>query len=374
VIWGSAVSAAGRFLGEVLSALGQELAELDRPGKRARLCLMASLSVAISVAAALALHLDNPWWAAISGFISVQASRPGSIKRGILRITGTAAGAAVGFVMTPWLAYDHVACSIFLLVVVAVGVLGNMFSPHGYAWLFASITSVMVLLMSLDDPKAALSVAYYRTAEVTLGTMAALLVASLLGSDEAAGGAAKEPPGWTDLLGANWPAVQHALRSGFAVALLPFIWNWLQLPSLSQMAITVTAVVAIPSLSDDPLSQGSKITAHGLQRLLGCLFGGLAGLAVLALSITEFLPWLAALTAGIWIGTHVQASERGVGYAGIQGTVAFIITLVQGGGPPTSIMPGINRFAGIMCGIVVLLVITQVLAAIGRQPQSAASA
>jgi uncharacterized membrane protein YccC len=330
---------------------------------------MASLAVALSVTAALAMRLYDPWWTAISGFISVQASRPGSIKRGILRITGTVAGAAVGFFITPWIAYDHAACSIFLVVVVALAVLGIMLSPHGYAWLFTGITAVMVVLMSLDDPTAALSVAFYRIAEVSLGTMAALLVAWLLGSDEA-GAAERVPPGWTDLLGANWPAVQHALRSGIAVALLPFFWNWLQLPNLSQMAVTVTAVVAIPSLSDDPVNPGAEIARRGLQRLLGCLFGGLAGLAVLALSITEFLPWLTILTAGVWVGTHVQASKRGVGYAGIQGTAVFIVTLVQGDGPPTSILPGIDRFAGIMCGLVVLLAISLLLAPIGHRPNS----
>jgi hypothetical protein len=36
--------------------------------------------------------------------------------------------------------------------------------------------------------------------------------------------------------------------------------------------------------------------------------------------------------------------------AGIPGTVVFIVTLVQGPGPPSSIMPGIDRFAGIVCG------------------------
>jgi hypothetical protein len=52
------------------------------------------------------------------------------------------------------------------------------------------------------------------------------------------------------------------------------------------------------------------------------------------------------LSAGIWITAHVQASERGVGYVGTQGAVVFISTLVQGAGPPTSIPPGIERFAG----------------------------
>jgi hypothetical protein len=83
---------------------------------------------------------------------------------------------------------------------------------------------------------------------------------------------------------------------------------------------------------------------------------------VLALSLTQFLPWLVLLMAGVWIGTHIQASQRGVGYAGIQGTVVFIMTLVQGSAPPDSILPGLERFAGITCGLVLLLFIWLVLA------------
>jgi uncharacterized membrane protein YccC len=228
----AALSDVGTLIGDTLVALGHEIAELHRPGPRARLCVMAALSVALSITAALALHLDSLWWAAISGFISVQATRPGSIRRGAMRIVGTAAGALVGFCCASWLAYDHVACALFLLACTTLGVLGTMVSPHGYAWLLAGITAVMVVVMSLDDPTVALNVAVYRTMEITLGTAAALCVAFVLGSDDLP--QAPTPPGWRDLLGANWPAVQHALRSGVAVALLPFLWNWLEVPSLSK--------------------------------------------------------------------------------------------------------------------------------------------
>ena len=355
--------AQGRILlGETLSALGKEIGELDRPGPRARLCVMAALSVALSVLAALALRLDNPWWAGISGYVSIQASGAGSIKRGAMRILGTAAGAAVGVVLAPSLVYDHAACCAFVFLATAVGVLGMSVSSHGVAWLFAGITSVLVVFMSLDTPAISLTIGVYRFAEVTVGTTSALLIASLLGSDEPTAAPAAAPPGWTDLIGARWPAVMHATRSGIAVALLPFLWNWLQLPSLSQIAITVTAVMAVPILSDDAQGNARKLVERGLHRMLGCLFGGFAGLGALALSTDALLPWLVVLTAGVWVGMHVQASVRGVGYAGTQGAVVFIMTLVQGYGPPASIMPGIDRFAGIFCGLGVLLLISILLA------------
>jgi hypothetical protein len=88
---------------------------------------------------------------------------------------------------------------------------------------------------------------------------------------------------------------------------------------------------------------------------MGCLLGGLLGLVCLALSVESFLPWMLMLSAGIWVGAHIQASERGISYVGMQGAVVFILTLVQGPGSPNSILPGIERFAGITGGLLILL-------------------
>jgi uncharacterized membrane protein YccC len=140
--------------------------------------------------------------------------------------------------------------------------------------------------------------------------------------------------------------------------MVPLVWRWLELPSLSQTAITVAAVMALPALSNDAMADQQKIAERAVHRILGCLFGGVVGLSCLALSVESFLPWLLLLTAGIWIAAHVQASRLGVGYIGSQAAVVFILTLVQGRGPPLSILPGIERFAGITGGLLILLAIS----------------
>jgi uncharacterized membrane protein YccC len=95
-----------------------------------------------------------------------------------------------------------------------------------------------------------------------------------------------------------------------------------------------------------------------MHRILGCLLGGVAGLGFLALSVETFMPWLLMLTAGIWVSAHVQGSQRGIGYVGTQGAVVLISTLVQGSGPPLAISQGIDRFAGITGGLVILLIVS----------------
>jgi len=39
----------------------------------------------------------------------------------------------------------------------------------------------------------------------------------------------------------------------------------------------------------------------------------------------------------------------------------FVITMIQGAAPPTSIMPGIDRFAGITGGLGILLIVSLLL-------------
>ena len=91
---------------------------------------------------------------------------------------------------------------------------------------------------------------------------------------------------------------------------------------------------------------------------IGCLLGGVLALGCLALDVTSFPWWLAMLGAGVWICMHVQVGRHGVGYVGTQAGMVYIITLVQGASPPESIMPGIERFVGIVGGLAILLIVS----------------
>jgi uncharacterized membrane protein YccC len=345
----------------LVASLIAELRELTVTGPKAKTCLIATLSVVLSVLAALYLHLDNAWWAGISGFIVSQATSAASFKKGLQRIGGTAAGAAVAFVAMRWIAYDHVACYLFLLICTFVGVLGFEVSRNGYAWLLSAVTADMIVLMSLLQPTQTLHAAVYRTAEVAIGTVVAMLLTFMLADDapDARLDPAPEPPGFA---GADAPALLHAARSGVSVMLIPLVWSWLNLPAFgAQMGVTAIVVSAVPALGTPPSILLSTVVTRALHRIVGCLIGGVAALLCLVAPLTTFLPWLLALAGGVYVATHIQSSARGISYVGTQISIVFIMTLVQGFGPPSSIWPGVDRFAGIMIGLMVLLVVSLVL-------------
>jgi uncharacterized membrane protein YccC len=274
-------------------------------------------------------------------------------------MTGTIAGALLGFVMARWLPYDHFALYLFLAATTMLGVIAMQVSPHGLAWLFLTITSSMVLLNSLNDPLQALDTAFYRTFEVAIGVTSAIIVANVLQDWHA--DPPPTAPGWRHLLGAQWPAVLHGARSAIAVVVVLLVWILIDLPQVTEMAITIAVVMSAPVVPADGLSTRQAVAQRSLHRVIGCLLGGIVALGCLALDVTSFPWWLAMIGAAVWVGMQVQIGKHGVGYVGTQATFVFIVTLIQGAAPPTSILPGVDRFVGITGGLAILLIVSLLL-------------
>lgn len=348
-----------RMVGETLTRFWQELIELGDDPVRNRQGVVAATSVVLSTVVALLMEMDSPWWAAISGYMSLMSTGAASVRRGLLRLAGTVIGATLGFVMARWLPYDHVALCLFLAVTTMLGVIAMQVSPHGLAWLFMSITSSMVLLMSLNDPTQALQISVDRVMDVAIGVTSAIVVANVLQDWHA--DRPPTAPGWRHLLGAQWPSVLHGLRSAISVVAVLEIWIAINLPDVSQMAVTVAVVMSAPLVGEGGLGTRHLVAERSLHRFLGCLMGGVVALACLALQVESFIWWLALIAAVVWIGMHVQMGTRGVGYVGTQFTFVFVITMIQGLAPPSSIMPGIERFAGITGGLGVLMLVSLLL-------------
>jgi len=359
---GIAADAAGgrRMVGRILQTAGLEIRELVLDTTRWRQCLMASLVVPLAITMALALQLDSVWWAGISGFMTVLATGSASLQRGLIRIGATFAGVLVGFVVARWLPYDHMALALFLALSTFLGTVGMVVSPHGTAWLLSSVTVNIVLLSSLDNPLAVPEIAFDRLTEITVGVISSALVTNLI-APKGAVPAPPAAPGWRHLFDNEWPVVLQGVRAAIAVVIMLIAWIWLELPSFQQMAITVAVVMAAPGAGGVGLDARHAVAERALHRFLGCLIGGVAALGCLALSVTDFLSWLLMIAVAMWICMHIQTSRRGIGYVGTQAAMVFIVTLSQGAGPPTSLLPGIDRFAGITGGLAILMVLSVAL-------------
>jgi uncharacterized membrane protein YccC len=362
------------MLRELIVALNTEFRSFELRGTRGIAALSSVLGVTLAVSAAFLLHSDEPWWAAISAWMVTRSSLAAALSRGAMRIIGSAVGAAIAVIAIGFLVYDPLPFCLCLFVLSCAGLIGFAISHHGYAWLIGAITGNLVMLLALEQPQTAFTIAVNRIFDVTIGTTAALLVTFLLPEATAVPGPALTPPTpppllfWTRRhaveferwLREIWPLVWHACRGGFTVMLLPLLITSLAPLGPSTMAVTSVAVMAVPTTAVvEP--DARTIIQRALYRLVGCGLGALMGLLCLYWVGSSLLVWLLLLTAGTWLCSQIQSGATGIGYVGTQAGLAFLLSMIQGQGPPLSPTPGLDRFAGIMAGLSVLLVVTMVL-------------
>jgi uncharacterized membrane protein YccC len=374
-------------LREIPGALVTELRSLDWRGSRGLEAAEAAASVTLAVLGALAVHSGEPWWAAITAFMVTRASPSLAISRGVMRIAGSIAGAVIALAVLRLFVYQSLPFCLSLFVISCIGSFGFVCSRFGYAWLVGTVTACLVMLMSLDQPQGAFTPAVNRVAEVMIGTIASLIVSGL--SPRIDGAAAPvtellEPPPlafWRRRYGAElvrWlpgkaPLLWHAFRGGLTVMLMPALADWLAPESPVTIGITVVMVMSIPTTAILE-SDSRAIIQKAAHRLIGCLVGALAGLACLAFIGSDFLLWIALIPPGIWLCSQIQTGTTGVSYIGTQAMFAYVMSMVQGQGPPDSISPGFERLIGVMGGLSVLFVVTLVLSLIPLSHPSPAAA
>jgi uncharacterized membrane protein YccC len=365
-------------LREIPGALAAESRALDWRGPRGLEAAEAAASVTLAVLGALALHSGEPWWAGISAFMVTRASPEVAVPRAIMRVAGSVAGAIAGLVVLRLFVYQSLPLCLSLFVLSCIGSFGFVSSRNGYAWVVGTVTACLVILMSLDQRQGAFNTAVNRVAEVTVGTVASLVVCGLspaLGDTGTAPatGLADPPPlaFWRRRYGAellrwlpgNQLLLLHVCRGGLTVMLMPALANWLAPMSPVTMGLTVVMVMSIPTTAilkpDSP-----AIIQRSAHRLIGCLIGALMGLACLAFVGSDFLLWVVLIPPGIWLCSQIQTGATGISYIGTQAMFAYVMSMVQGQGPPDSIAPGFERLVGVVGGLSVLFIVTLIMSLI----------
>ncbi len=376
------------MLREIPGALATELRSVEWRGRRGLEAAEAAASVTLAVLAALALHSDEPWWAAITAFMVTRAAPAEAVSRAMMRVAGSIVGALAALVVLRLFVYQSFPFLLCLFLLSCVGSFGFVTSRYGYAWLVGTVTACLVMLMSFDQPQAAFNTAVDRVIDVMIGTAASLVICGLYpapaGSAAAPATSQLDPPPlafWRRTYGAelqrwlsgNGPLLLHACRGGLTVMLMPALAEWIAPVSPVSMGVTVVMIMSIPTTAIAHSDTGA-IIQRAAHRLIGCLIGALAGLAALAFIGSDFLLWLALIPPGIWLCSQIQNGATGVSYIGTQAMFAYLMSMVQGQGPPDSIGPGLERLVGVMGGLSILFVVTLILSLIPLAPHAPAPA
>jgi uncharacterized membrane protein YccC len=143
-----------------------------------RQALLHSVQTAVAATVSLALarlvRLPEAYWAAITTLIVMQSTLGAALTVSRRRLEGTALGAVVGALVTPYLP-PH--AWVFGALVLAVGLISAGLHLDRTAYRFASITLAIVMLVVRTEP--AWVVATHRFAEVALGILVGLVLTAV---------------------------------------------------------------------------------------------------------------------------------------------------------------------------------------------------
>jgi Fusaric acid resistance protein family/Fusaric acid resistance protein-like len=251
-------------------------------------------------------------------------------------------GATIGFIGAGIISH-HLAFLFLVAGYTAFTIYAQERAEHGYAFLLSGITVVLIMFGSLETPGKALDLAFYRGFEILVGVFVACTVDYAL-ADAAAPGAVPPRPGvFGSPVDRELAAI--AITGGVAIALIPQIWETLDLPGLGQTPITAFMIV---------VSLRLEAGWRTLTRLAGCLLGGAWGLAAMHFVGGSFWPWLLTLFLGLYLAAHINQGKGDAAYVGMQAGIAIVISMVQGQGPSTDISSAILRLVGIFGGAIVV--------------------
>jgi uncharacterized membrane protein YccC len=328
----------------LIAELGNEFQGL-LVAPRTRAALRTAIASVASMLVAQWLELDDPWWAAITGFVLIQRDAGATFLRSIDRAAGTIVGAVIGY-LTAGTIQDHLTFQVLVASCAAFSIYGQERAEHGYAVLLVGVTVILILFGSLAEPGQALNLSVYRTLEILVGIAVTCFVDYGLAAPAAPGPAAAAKPGiWS--LPVDRDLLVAAITGGIAIALIPLVWESLERPGLAQTPIT--AFIILTSLRQEPFWKA-------LTRLSGCILGGAYGLVMMHFIGDSFLPWLTALFIGIFVCGHIFRGGGDIAYVGMQAGFPMIMAMVQGSAATENILPAVDRVVGVVGGVLVVSV------------------
>jgi uncharacterized membrane protein YccC len=313
---------------------------------------LTAASVTIAVLAGAALGLQDLWWAAISAWVVSNPDLSALWRKLGMRLAGTAVGLAFGYVIAQASAGRLLFQALGLFASAAVGCYLRFSQLYGYAWFYGALTIAIVIAMSVISPADVYSFAQFRLIEIALGVFASAFVHEL-------GRAARGPEAPAPAAAPSGELAQVGLVAGLSVLAMTCLWSWFDTPSLPQ-ALASTLVLADRDLA--------TIRSRARQRLIGCALGAVAGLAALSFEVEALPVYLVVLFAGIFYFSRLHHGGGPQSYIGTQGGVAYITAMVTGNGPAADIWPVVGRLAGIFMGVVLMVSVSFVLAAV-RAPR-----
>ncbi|WP_454915939.1 FUSC family protein [Xanthobacter sediminis] len=233
-------------------------------------------------------------------------------------------------------------------LMLAVSALPDDIDPARRAALVAAIRAAHAALAAGEMPPPV------PTGEAAMGEaerQARAALAILAGAPEGEVVAAPKPPFFFPDALANPDYQRFALKTTAAAIICYLIYTGIDWQGIHTAMITCY-VAALGTT-------GETVHKLGL-RIAGCLIGAAMGMGsvIFIMPQIESIGGLMALVfCGVLVGAWVSTGPERISYGGVQIALAFLLTVLQGFGPTTSLDAGWDRIVGILLGNLVVYVI-----------------
>lgn len=297
-----------------------------------QLALTAAVATWLAILAAFALELEIPWWSGLSAWIVISADRHQVLVKGCLQVTGTVLAAVIGYVIAVRIEGFILLQLLFIVFFASLGIYMRHTSKAAFAWLLGTLMVLTLLVESIVNPTAIEIVAIYRCYELLTGTIVAALVAATVATWQERKNTAGAPASVAPPLAPpqDERRIAHvSLFGGVATAVILIVWDAFDIPSVVPVLISALIVIS-------PDIAGMRRTA--VDRALGCLVGGGAGILVVSFGSESIWIWSLVLLAGLFLAGTVHLSGKPHAAVGTLAGVAFIIAMVGSGGPQTDLL------------------------------------
>lgn len=309
-----------------------------------RQALATAVGVIVAVYIALWMRLEQRYWAALSVMIISNVDRGAVFTKGVLRIAGTIVGVVLGYTAALWTEEVPPFQLILVALAAGIGTYGRQRSDYGYAWFYGGLTFMLMMACAMTTPEQIYFFAWYRCYEIVIGVTVGTLAHWAIGPGDRSlpHGLVAQPTGTSEQ-----SALKQSAIAALGVVTIVMVWSLFDLPQLVQVLISSLIIV-----DANPAASRHK----GWQRILGCIIGGTTALVIMAIDAVHMWWWVISLGLGVFTFARLHLGKTPNAYVGTQSAIALLVTMV-GTGPPTSIMPPLDRLIGIVIGVSIMTIL-----------------
>jgi len=348
------------------------MSDILLPQKRLKHALRTALSVAVALSLSLRFEWSMPYWAGITALIVSQPRLTDSLWKGIMRLSGTWIGALLSVVLVSLFPQNEFMLVFIFSALIILFVYPSKDSPYSYSLILGVGTMITVVTFAVQEPPMVWHFAVYRAANISLGVLVSLAINMLFRSWEGHSlkdiipQHAKGKPA----LYLKWDINRFIYSMQWVLGILfimygSYIFGW---PGGMQIYISFFVVMMMPS------PKAAALTS--LNRFLGAFLGGCCALFTIAI--------IFPLLTGVWglslvilffytVFTWISTGTSRFAPMGLQMGVCYLLTAVSGSHMNSTILPAIERCAGVFVGMIIATVIIHLVPPLGTLSPSSAS-